>query len=87
MVSSASPIKDGWSHGLTTGSAAFLDDAALAAHEYGHTLQFIGISFLGGATKRPLENTWLAYLSLGAAGYIGGTSHWWELNADHLGGL
>ena len=60
--------------GLTLGSGAYLGGApssligggaTLAAHEFGHTLQFIGLS---GA----LGNPWLPYLGLGAASAVGG---------------
>ena len=63
--------------GLAFGSGAFLGGsgstlvgggATLAAHEFGHTLQFIGLSgALGGVV-----NPWLPYAGLGAASAIGG---------------
>ena len=63
--------------GLAFGSGAFLGGsgstlvgggATLAAHEFGYTLQFIGLSgALGGVV-----NPWLPYAGLGAASAIGG---------------
>ena len=94
-VESKTPILGGG--GLTIGSATLLSgvapsDAAqygsFAAHEFGHTLQFIGLSAAAGALNSQ-ATAWGAYGGLGVLGAVapGGAGAWWEQNATALGGL
>jgi hypothetical protein len=76
-------LLDGRQSGLTIGSSAIFDSASVASHEFGHTLQFIGISAL---TRSPQE-AWNAYLGLGAIGTIPIVGSAWEAPATWLGGL
>ena len=67
---------------LTIGSSAiFNGTGSLAGHSMGHTLQFIGLSFITGDTAK----AWTSYLGAGIVGVtpLGG---FWESLADILGG-
>jgi RHS repeat-associated protein len=77
--------------GLTLGSSSGLYRAGtgpairgspitLAAHEFGHSLQFVGLSAFGG-----VANPWISYLGLGAPGLIWHANPW-ERAASWLGG-
>lgn len=78
-----------WGTGLTIGTSAGLYGGPGAMfHEYGHTLQFLGLTALGANSGG--ENIWNIYLGLGgiaAAAQMGwipvGT--FWEDFSDYLG--
>jgi RHS repeat-associated protein len=78
----------GQSGGLTVGSSALYTtrgaSTALAAHEFGHTLQFIGLAGLGGAAGAGPGAVSGAYLGLGALG-LTSAGAWWENMATGLG--
>ncbi len=79
----------GFGDGLTLGSSSNLFNKYtpdLATHEFGHTVQFIGLAAIGSATGRPMENTWGMYIGLGVLG-TSSYGTWWEKNADALGGV
>lgn len=76
---------------MTFGSATKLSNSSktpgLVAHEFGHTLQFIGLSALSGAAGgRSMENLWGAYSLIGIVG-ITSYGSWWEGMADVFGGV
>lgn len=56
--------------GLTIGSSATFSSMNIAAHEFSHTLQFIGIAGLTGAGGGGPWNVWQNYLAAGTLGSI-----------------
>lgn len=82
--------------GLTIGSATnyngvnhwdMTDDLVpYAFHEFGHTVQFIGLSGIAGALNGNNDNTWQAYIGLGGTGTIW-TSGFWETGASKSGAV
>lgn len=56
--------------GLTIGSASTFSSTSLAAHEFSHTLQFIGIAGLTGASGGNAWDAWQSYLAVGAFGSV-----------------
>jgi len=68
----------------------------VAAHEPGHTIQFILLSAIGNGHSRALANQWYPYGLLGGLGILaqpgrGGTGdlitlgRWWEASAPIIG--
>jgi hypothetical protein len=85
FVRSNSSTVAGRSNGLTIGSAAFYDNAEVASHEFGHTLQFIGLSAVMGLNHSSNWDVWRMYLSLGVAGAIPYLGVGWEAGASAIG--
>ena len=76
--------------GLTIGSATAFSGAnngLIMAHEFGHTLQFIGLSALSGAVGTGSAGAWSAYAGLGGLGaaFPSGAGAWWENMASNIG--
>ncbi|WP_373998294.1 FG-GAP-like repeat-containing protein [Bdellovibrio bacteriovorus] len=63
-----------------TGSTTF------GAHEFGHTLQFIGLSAVNGAVKANTDGVWASYIGLGITGAVS-PNNFWERNATEAGAL
>ncbi|MBO9668531.1 MAG: RHS repeat-associated core domain-containing protein, partial [Bdellovibrio sp.] len=76
-------IKDA-SSGLTIGHAAVVDSAARTAHEFGHTLQYIGISVALSRSDNPFLYSLGTYLLWGGYGVVDRNS-WPESTANYLG--
>lgn len=79
--------------GLAIGSATTFAGAdsigAIRSHEFGHTLQFFGLSALSGAAGTGSAGVWGAYGGLGVWGAVvpTGSGAWWEGMAWGLGGI
>ena len=101
-VTSVSNERFGAPGGLTLGSATILDGvtagdaagsgtlaASIGAHEFGHTIQYLGLAAASGAYSNYRDqivlNTWGAYLGLGLLGTIPVAGTWWENMASWLG--
>lgn len=82
--------------GLTIGSAtgfngvqpgnATPEGLTWGLHEFGHTVQYIGLSAFTGALQGNSDHAWAGYLGLGVAGLAGGGDSFWEAGADTVGG-
>jgi hypothetical protein len=77
------PCKGGATGGLTIGSASVYDSNAV--HEFGHTIQFIGLSAVIGANGGSNWDVWHTYLALGIVGTVPYLGAGWEASADVLG--
>jgi RHS repeat-associated protein len=88
----------GYSGGVTIGSGSALYQTApgastqyagvtYAAHELGHTIQFIMLAPLTANSSDPVTSTWLIYLGLGYLGspYGPAWGNFWEYSANSVG--
>ena len=76
--------------GLTIGPSTLFADrgsvAAVGVHEFGHTIQFIGLAGAAGLAGRGPGDVWGAYLGLGVLG-LTPAGAWWENMATGLGAM